>query len=84
MPGEDAISFHVYGADVGVLKRLRWDPRLGYGEFIQGYSNEASGLPVYLAESVPAPTRWCWGAAACATRWLCSHPASVSWRAKKP
>ncbi|TBV10176.1 hypothetical protein [Stutzerimonas kirkiae] len=52
---EDAlsVSFHVYGADVGTIQRLRWDEAsAAYREFRQGWSNDVVDLPVYLDGSV--------------------------------
>lgn len=47
--GVDSVSLHVYGADVGVIKRLCWDPdRHSYEEFRQGWSNDAEGLQDYF------------------------------------
>lgn len=44
-----SISLHVYGADIGRVKRLQWDPKVGgYVEFSSDYSNESAGLGVYL------------------------------------
>ena len=48
------VSLHLYGADIGRLKRDLWDAdsRRG-GEFVtfsSEYTNEAAGLPVYLTE----------------------------------
>jgi hypothetical protein len=49
------VSFHVYGADVGTIKRLRWDePTQRYVEFQQGYSNGVLGLPNYFDTSLSA------------------------------
>lgn len=42
-----SISLHVYGADIGRLERLMWDPdRQVYRSFTSGYSNQAVGLPL--------------------------------------
>jgi predicted metal-dependent enzyme (double-stranded beta helix superfamily) len=42
-------SFHVYGADVGTIRRLAWDAtNQRYTEFRQGWSNDAVSLPIYL------------------------------------
>jgi 3-mercaptopropionate dioxygenase len=42
-------SFHVYGADVGTVRRLAWnESRRHYSEFRQGWSNDAVNLPIYL------------------------------------
>jgi len=48
-PGHNSISFHVYGADVGVIRRLCWDTEKAcYREFTQGYSNTVMNLPPYF------------------------------------
>jgi predicted metal-dependent enzyme (double-stranded beta helix superfamily) len=42
-------SFHVYGADVGTIRRLAWEEMsCRYTEFRQGWSNDAVNLPIYL------------------------------------
>jgi len=47
--GASSQSFHVYGADVGTIRRLAWDEAGGrYFEFRQGWSNDGVGLPIYL------------------------------------
>jgi 3-mercaptopropionate dioxygenase len=47
--GASSQSFHVYGADVGTIRRLAWDESARrYVEFRQGWSNDAVGLPIYL------------------------------------
>lgn len=47
--GAGSQSFHVYGADVGTIRRLAWDESTErYVEFRQGWSNDAVGLPIYL------------------------------------
>jgi len=44
-----SISLHVYGADIGTLRRTMWDAQARrYTEFSSGYSNESSGLGQYL------------------------------------
>lgn len=44
-----SLSFHVYGADVGTIRRVVWDEaRRCYREFRQGWSNDAVDLPIYL------------------------------------
>lgn len=47
-PGVNSVSFHVYGADVGMIPRLCWDPGGFYREFRQGYSNDVVGLDPYF------------------------------------
>lgn len=48
------VSLHLYGADIGRLKRDLWDAGFGRGgEFVtfsSEYTNEAAGLPVYLTD----------------------------------
>jgi predicted metal-dependent enzyme (double-stranded beta helix superfamily) len=47
--GQCSRSLHVYGADVGTIRRVRWDEQSErYVEFQQGWSNDAVGLPVYF------------------------------------
>lgn len=47
--GAYSLSFHVYGADVGTIRRVVWDEsKRCYREFRQGWSNDAVGLPIYL------------------------------------
>lgn len=42
-------SFHVYGADVGTSRRVRWDEESQrYCEFRQGWSNDAVSLPIFM------------------------------------
>jgi predicted metal-dependent enzyme (double-stranded beta helix superfamily) len=47
--GTPSLSFHVYGADVGIIRRVVWNEGTGcYNEFQQGWSNDAVDLPIYL------------------------------------
>lgn len=47
--GHYSQSFHVYGAEVGTIRRLAWNEQTQrYFEFRQGWSNDAVGLPIYL------------------------------------
>lgn len=47
--GQYSLSLHVYGAEVGTIRRVRWDDQAHrYVEFRQGWSNDAIGLPLYL------------------------------------
>lgn len=49
------VSLHLYGADIGRIQRDMWDAQAGNGgryvHFSSAYSNEAAGLPTYLAVS---------------------------------
>jgi predicted metal-dependent enzyme (double-stranded beta helix superfamily) len=45
-----SVSLHLYGADIGRIRRQKWDAGAGaYADFRGGYSNTVLGLPVYLA-----------------------------------
>jgi predicted metal-dependent enzyme (double-stranded beta helix superfamily) len=45
-----SVSLHLYGADIGAIRRQKWDVAAGaYADFRGGYSNPVLGLPVYLA-----------------------------------
>lgn len=48
--GARSVSLHLYGADIGAIRRQKWDATAGaYMDFRGGYSNPVLGLPVYLA-----------------------------------
>jgi predicted metal-dependent enzyme (double-stranded beta helix superfamily) len=48
--GARSVSLHLYGADIGAIRRQKWDDAAGaYVDFRGGYSNPVLGLPVYLA-----------------------------------
>lgn len=48
--GARSVSLHLYGADIGAIRRQKWDSGAGaYVDFRGGYSNPVLGLPVYLA-----------------------------------
>ncbi len=45
-----AVSLHIYGADIGRIKRQMWNGELKrYESFRSGYSNDLLNLPPYLA-----------------------------------
>jgi len=47
---EVSTSLHIYGADIGRIRRQCWDAEQGaYRAFTGGYSNAVMGLPNYLA-----------------------------------
>ena len=48
--GARSVSLHLYGADIGAIRRQKWDAAAGaYTDFRGGYSNPVLGLPVYLS-----------------------------------
>lgn len=48
--GDMAISLHIYGADIGTLRRQMWDSEAAqFVDFTSGYSNALVGLPTYLS-----------------------------------
>lgn len=56
--GARSVSLHIYGADIGMIRRQKWDAGAGaYVDFRGGYSNPVLGLPMYLAphDLAPAP-----------------------------
>ena len=47
-----SVSLHLYGADIGRIRRQKWDAgAASYADFRGGYSNPVLDLPVYLAAS---------------------------------
>ncbi len=51
---EATVSLHIYGADIGRLKRDMWDADAGAGgeyvNFKSHYSNTAAGVPAYFTD----------------------------------